>query len=67
MEQLFIIGLQLSFVALVYYTAYRHGFKVSQKKIAAVVQEFSEPVTEMIDKINKEIDQAVAAEEMKGK
>jgi hypothetical protein len=64
MEQLFTILLQLSFVALVYYAAYWHGFKVSQKKIAAIVHEFSEPVTELIDKINKEIDQTVAAKEM---
>ncbi len=67
MEQFFTILLQLSFVALVYYAAYRHGFKVSQKKIAAVVHEFSEPVTELIDQINKEIDQSVAAEEMNKK
>ena len=65
MEQLFTIGLQLSFVVLVYYAAYWHGFKVSQKKFAALMHEFSEPVTELIDKINREIDQSVAAEEMK--
>jgi hypothetical protein len=67
MEQFLAIFLQLAFVALVYVTAYRHGFKASQKKIATIVHDFSEPVTELIDQINQEIDKVVAAEEMNNK
>ncbi len=67
MEQPFTILLQLALVVVIYLAAFRHGFKSSQKKISAIVHEFSEPVTELIDKINQEIDQAVAAEEINNK
>jgi hypothetical protein len=50
---------QLIFVGIVYYAAYRHGFKASQAKAAAIVQQFSRPVDDMLTRLDHEIDKAL--------
>lgn len=59
------IGL-LTLITVVYFTAYKSGYKAAQAKAASAVQELSVPVGELIDKLNQSVDQAIAMEKAKG-
>jgi hypothetical protein len=59
METLWTALIQLGFVGIVYLAAYRHGFKASQSKSAAIVRQFSTPVDEMLNGLDREIDKAL--------
>jgi len=56
MDTAVISVLQLAFVALVYAMAYRQGFEASRKRTEAIVEEFSYPMTELLAKLEEEID-----------
>ena len=59
MEILWTALIPLGFVAIVYFTAYRHGFKASQSKSAAIARQFTGPVDEMLNGLDREIDKAL--------
>lgn len=59
MDGFFLAVLQLAFVGIVYYAAYRHGFRASQEKAAAIVNQFSRPVDDMIRQLDQEIDRVI--------
>ena len=49
--------IQLTLVTLVYIFAYRNGYKASLSKTEAMVKEFSNPVTALLDQLNEMVDQ----------
>lgn len=65
MEKLFLILAQLTLVTIVYYFAYKSGYKASQAKAEAVVKEFTGPVNSLFDKLNQEVNQAIENEKRK--
>lgn len=56
MDTAVISVLQLAFVALVYAMAYRQGFEASRKRTEAIVEEFSYPMTELLAKLEEEME-----------
>ena len=65
MESLWTAPLQLIFVGIVYYAAYRHGFRASQAKNAAIVHEFSRPVNQLMEQLDRDIDTALEKQKKK--
>jgi hypothetical protein len=65
LEKILLILAQLTLVTLVYYFAYKSGYKASQAKAEAVVKEFTDPVNNLFDKLNQEVNRATEAEKKK--
>ena len=54
---LFILA-QLTLVTVVYFFAYRAGYRSAQSKAISVVKKFADPVTCLLDSLNASIDEA---------
>lgn len=56
----FLLGLgQLSLVTLVYFFAYRAGYRSAQQKAVSVVKKFADPVNCLLDSLCETVDEAV--------
>jgi uncharacterized protein YpmS len=65
MKSFFFILAQLTLVTLVYAFAYRAGYRSAQAKAIAVVKEFADPVTCLLDSLNDAIDESVEEQNKK--
>jgi hypothetical protein len=58
--KLYLLALaQLSLVSLVYFFAYRAGYRSAQEKAHSVVKKFAEPVNCLLDSLSETVDEAV--------
>ena len=55
---LLVLG-QLSLVTLVYFFAYRAGYRNAQSKAISIVKEFADPVTCLVDSLDENIDDPI--------
>ena len=55
---LLVLG-QLSLVTLVYFFAYRAGYRSAQQKAVSVVKKFADPVNCLLDSLCETVDEAV--------
>lgn len=56
---------QLVLVAVVYIFAYKNGYKAAYARAASTVQEFSEPVNELLYKLRQTVDQSLKSQNEK--
>ena len=49
---------QLSLVTIVFFFAYRAGYRAARSKAVSVVKKFADPVTSLLDELNESIEQA---------
>ena len=61
---LLILG-QLSLVSLVYFFAYRAGYRSAQEKAVSVVKKYADPVNCLLDSLRDTVDKAVADDRKK--
>lgn len=61
MVDVFYILVQLAFVSLVYYAAYRCGYKAAQVKAADILRNCRTPINTMLDQLDRAVDEAVEA------
>ena len=58
MKSFLFVFAQLSLVTIVYFFAYRAGYRAAQSKAMSVVREFTNPVTSLLDQLNESMDKA---------
>jgi hypothetical protein len=63
MKSFFFVFAQLTLVTIVYFFAYRAGYRAAQSKAMSVVREFANPVTSLLDQLNESIDRAAEDED----
>jgi hypothetical protein len=63
MKSFFFVFAQLALVTIVYFFAYRAGYRAAQSKAMSVVREFANPVTSLLDQLNESIDRAAEDED----
>ena len=61
---LFVLA-QLSLVTMVYFFAYRAGYRSAQSKAISVVKEFADPATCLLDSLSENVDESVNGEDKK--
>jgi archaellum component FlaF (FlaF/FlaG flagellin family) len=66
MDTLIWVIAQLVLVAIVYVVAYKNGYKAAQIWAASTVQEFSEPVNELLDALSRTVDESLESQNEKG-
>jgi hypothetical protein len=64
MESFLLIIVLLTLVTIVYVSAYKIGYKAAQAKAASVMQEFSEPVTELMDKLHQSVERCTPHQDL---
>jgi hypothetical protein len=64
MTLLFVLA-QSALVVAVYYVAYKNGYKAGQIRAATTVQEFSEPVNELLDALRRTLDESLESQNQK--
>jgi hypothetical protein len=62
METVLLSIAQLVLVAAVYFFAYKNGYKTAQAKAASIVQEVSDPVNNLLDRLNKTVAELIPHE-----
>ena len=65
METILLAIGQLALVAIVYYFAYKKGYEASLEKAMALIKEFSGPVNDLFDKLNKSTDESIGKKRSK--
>jgi hypothetical protein len=63
MKSFFFMLAQLSLVTVVYFFAYRAGYRSAQSKAISVVKKFADPVTCLLDSLNESIDESTHNED----
>ena len=63
MKSFFFVIAQLALVTIVYYFAYRAGYRAANSKAMSVVRDFANPVTCLLDQLKDSIDEAVEGED----
>ena len=63
MKSFFFVISQLALVTIVYFFAYRAGYRAANSKAMSVVREFTSPVTCLLDELKDSIDEAVEGED----
>ena len=63
MKSFFFVISQLALVTIVYFFAYRAGYRAAQSKAMSVVREFTNPVTCLLDQLKDSIDEAVEGQD----
>ena len=56
MDSIPFLLLQLVLVTVVYFAAYRNGYKEAQQRIQAVVRELSHPISSTLENLDKSVD-----------
>lgn len=59
METSLVVFGELIFVGVVYYFAYKNGYKTGQAKVASTVQQFSGSVNDLLDRLTQAVDQSL--------
>lgn len=62
MKSFFFVISQLALVTIVYFFAYRAGYRAANSKAMSVVREFANPVTCLLDQLKDSIDEAAQEE-----
>ncbi len=65
MKSFLLILAQLTLVTLVYFFAYRAGYRSAQEKAVSAVKRFAEPVNCLLDSLNEAVDEVAKDEEKK--
>lgn len=65
MKSFFFVLAQLSLVTVVYFFAYRAGYRSAQSKAISVVKKFADPVTCLLDCLKESIDESACEEDKK--
>ena len=63
MKSFLFVFAQLTLVTIVYFFAYRAGYRAAQSKAMSVVKEFASPVTSLLDQLNESMDKAAEDED----
>ncbi|UCD87381.1 MAG: hypothetical protein JSV01_06395 [Desulfobacterales bacterium] len=63
MDRLLLVLAQLVLVGVVYVVAYKNGYKAAQNWAASTVQEFSEPVNELLDALRRTVDESLESQD----
>jgi hypothetical protein len=62
---LLLVLAQSVLVVAVYFVAYKNGYKAAQNRAASTVQEFSEPVNELLDTLRRTLDESLESQNQK--
>ncbi len=65
MKSLLLVLAQLTLVTLVYFFAYRAGYRSAQEKAVSVVKRFADPVNCLLDSLCEAVDEAAEDEDKK--
>jgi hypothetical protein len=65
MKSFLLVLAQLSLVTLVYFFAYRAGYRSAQSKAISVVKEFADPVRCLLDNLGENMDESVKDKDKK--
>jgi hypothetical protein len=63
MESILLAIFHIAFVTAVYCAAYRQGLRAAQAKTRAMVEQFNYPISELMDKLNRELDNTARPED----
>jgi hypothetical protein len=67
MKSVLLVLAQLTLVTLVYFFAYRAGYRSAQEKAVSAVKRFAEPVNCLLDSLREAVDEAGEDEDKKRK
>ena len=65
MKSCLLVLAQLTLVTLVYFFAYRAGYRSAQEKAGAVIKRFADPVNCLLDSLCETVDEAAEDEDKK--
>ncbi len=67
MENVISAAALLGLVSLVYISAYKTGYKTAKNETASALKAYSEPITSLLDQIDKSLDKQIQQDRRKSK